>query len=149
VNIAAPLHPEAMAAEYKNHRWLVCTDDVDAPAAGWPVAIAEAQAAGVGICMPALRPDLAHYIGEGAGILYDTIDELPAIVSGPVPDEMRERGFEQARKSDIDGHKHLLTDLWDAALHRRTTDSRALAEAGCLVPPRASAGNAASVASAV
>jgi hypothetical protein len=126
VTIAGSLEPEAMAAEYKKHRWLVCTGDVDVPSVGWPIAIAEAQAAGVGVCMPALRPDLAQYVGEGAGVLYDTIDELPAIVSGPVPEEMRERGFEQARKSDIERHKHLLTSLWDAAQSARTPEPRVL-----------------------
>ncbi len=111
-----------MPREYKKHRWLVLTADADAPTRGWPMAIAEAQASGVGVCMPALRRDLAHYVGEGAGILYDSVDELPAIVSGPVPEEMRERGFEQARKSDIERHKHLLTDLWEDALRARAAD---------------------------
>lgn len=106
----------AMLREYKKHRWLVYTGDSDLPAIGWPIAIAEAQAAGVGVCMPRLRPDLAEYVGEGAGVLYDTIDELPGIVAGSVPDEMRERGFEQARKSDIEAHLHRLTDLWQRAL---------------------------------
>lgn len=114
--IRARLKGEAMLREYKKHRWLVYTGDSDLPAIGWPIAIAEAQAAGVGVCMPRLRPDLAEYVGEGAGVLYDTIDELPAIVAGSVPEEMRERGFEQARKSDIEGHLHRLTELWQRAL---------------------------------
>jgi hypothetical protein len=139
VTIAGSLEPEAMATEYKKHRWLVCTGDVDAPSVGWPIAIAEAQAAGVGVCMPALRADLAQYVGEGAGVLYETIDELPAIVSGPVPEEMRERGFEQARKSDIERHKHLLTNLWDAALRGRTPDPRILAETSDFPPMRPAA----------
>lgn len=109
---------EQRPAEYKAHRWLVYTGDSDLPALGWPVAIAEAQAAGVGVCMPRLRPDLAEYVGEGAGVLYDTIDELPGIVAGSVPEEMRERGFRQARKSDIEQHLHCLTDLWDVAVPR-------------------------------
>jgi hypothetical protein len=111
-----PVHQ--MPAEYKKHRWLVYTGDFDLPAIGWPMAIAEAQASGVGVCMPSVRPDLALYVGEGAGVLYDTIDELPGIVAGSVPEEMRERGFEQAARSDIDCHLHLLTDLWDQALSR-------------------------------
>jgi hypothetical protein len=122
VTLVPPVEPADMPREYKRHRWLVLTADAAAPQAGWPMAIAEAQAAGVGVCMPALRPDLALYVGEGAGILYDTVDELPAIVSGPVPDEMRERGFEQARKSDIERHRHLLTDLWDDALRTRAAE---------------------------
>ena len=129
VNFVDPVEPDDMPAEYKKHRWLVYTGDFAIPTVGWPMAIAEAQAAGVGVCMPNLRPDLAQYVGEGAGILYDSIDELPAIVSGPVPEEMRERGFEQARKSDIEAHKHLLTDLWDDALRGRTPDYAAIAGA--------------------
>ena len=112
-----PIRPEDMPREYKLHRWLVYTGDFDA--VGWPAAIAEAQASGVGVCMPRLRPDLAEYVGRGAGVIYDSIDELTEIVARPVPEEMRERGFAQARRSDVEGHKHLLTDLWDAAMGRR------------------------------
>lgn len=124
IGFPAPVEHDAMPREYKQHRWLVLTADPANNTWGWPMVIAEAQAAGVGVCMPALRPDLAHYVGEGAGILYDTIDELPAIVSGPVPEEMRMRGFEQARKSDIARHKHLLTDLWDDSLRSRGPSTR-------------------------
>lgn len=146
VNVVGPIEPEAMPGEYKKHRWLVYTGDTGTPSTGWPIAIAEAQASGVGVCMPALRPDLMQYVGEGAGILYETIDELPAIVSAPVPEEMRERGFEQARKSDIERHKHLLTDLWDDANAGRTPDCDLLVQS--VVEPsariaRASAANTA------
>lgn len=140
VNFVDPVQPEDMPGEYKKHRWLVYTGDFDIPTVGWPMAIAEAQAAGVGVCMPNLRPDLAQYVGEGAGVLYDTIDELPAIVSGPVPEEMRERGFEQAKKSDIERHKHLLTDLWDDALRGRTPDHRGIAEASAAAFRNSAAG---------
>lgn len=125
VEFVDPVQPEDMPAEYKRHRWLVYTGDFDIPTVGWPMAIAEAQASGVGVCMPRIRPDLAQYVGDGAGVLYDNINELPDIVSGPVPAEMRERGFEQARKSDISSHKHLLTDLWDDALSGRTPQNEA------------------------
>lgn len=138
VSFVGPVEPEAMPREYKRHRWLVYTADADTPGVGWPVAIAEAQAAGVGVCMPALRPDLAQYVGVGAGILYDSVDELPAIVSAPVPEEMRERGFEQARKSDIARHKHLLTDLWDDALRARAMGTAPRGyDSAADVPPRA------------
>jgi hypothetical protein len=129
VNIVGPRDAAAMPGEYKRHRWLVLTAGDDAAVADWPLAIAEAQAAGVGVCMPALRPDLARFVGEGAGILYETIDELPAIISAPVPEEMRERGFVQARKSDIEGHRHLLTNLWHDALSGRLPDRQPPADA--------------------
>ncbi len=124
INLVGPLDPAEMPREYKKHRWLVLTADAAEAQTGWPKAVAEAQAAGVGVCIPALRPDLALYVGEGAGLLYESVDELPAIVSGPVPEEMRERGFEQARKSDIERHRHLLTDLWDDALRTRAAEGR-------------------------
>jgi len=114
VEFVDPVQPEQMPAEYKQHRWLVYTADFDIPTVGWPMAVAEAQASGVGVCMPRIRPDLATYVGPG--VLYDSIDELPEIVSGPVPDEMRRDGFEHARRSDIGTHKRLLTDLWAGAL---------------------------------
>ena len=37
------------------------------------MAIAEAQAAGVGVCMPNIRPDIKEYVGE-AGFVYDSIE---------------------------------------------------------------------------
>lgn len=132
VKVIAPVDASAMPGEYKRHRWLVLTADprtAKSAVPDWPLAIAEAQAAGVGVCMPNLRPDLARYVGEGAGILYDSVDELPAIVSGPLPDEMRERGFAQARKSDIMQHLHLLTDLWADAGCGRVPDQANLPEA--------------------
>ena len=37
------------------------------------MAIAEAQAAGVSVCMPNIRPDIKEYVGE-AGFVYDSIE---------------------------------------------------------------------------
>ncbi len=127
--------PAPTVEEYKRHRWLVLTADAQGDLADWPLAIAEAQAAGVGVCMPMLHPDLAAYVGAGAGILYETIDELPAIVSAPVPEEMRERGFVQAMKADMAGHRHRLTDMWHKALGSRRADP-ALRTGPAAVPAR-------------
>ena len=103
-----------MPAQYKRHQWLVYTASRDFNSVGWPMAVAEAQAAGVGVCVPAIRPDLQTYLG-GAGYAYERIEEVAEIVSGEVPAEMRERGFEQARRSDVYSHKRLLEDLWAGA----------------------------------
>lgn len=112
VEIMDPVQPEDMPAEYKRHQWLVYTADFDLATVGWPMAVAEAQASGVGVCMPGIRADLAQYVGQG-GFLYDSVDEVEAIVRGPVPDHVREAGFAQARLSDIQQQRHLLTGLWD------------------------------------
>ncbi|MDX9766832.1 MAG: glycosyltransferase [Ectothiorhodospiraceae bacterium] len=114
VSMMPPVPHRAMPAEYKKHRWLVYTSSPCIGTVGWPVAVAEAQAAGVGVCLANIRPDLADYLG-GAGILFDSVAEVVDVVRGPVPDEMRERGFEQAAKSDIQRHRTVLENLWNAA----------------------------------
>jgi glycosyltransferase involved in cell wall biosynthesis len=115
VRMMPPVQPEEMPGEYKKHRWLVYTASRELATVGWPMAVAEAQAAGVGVCMPNLRPDLREYIGR-AGVLYDSIGEVADIIRKPVPAEMRELGFEQAKKSDIFEHKAILAELWRLGL---------------------------------
>ncbi len=114
VEICAGVEPEAMPAIYKQHEWLVYTGSFRPATIGWPMAVAEAQAAGLGVVVPNVRPDLRDYIGEG-GFLYESIADVPEIISQPFPDELREVGFEHAKKSGIENHLHRLTDLWEAA----------------------------------
>jgi hypothetical protein len=116
VNMIPAVEPDEMPREYKKHRWLVYTASPELIKTGWPVMIAEAQASGVGICMRKIRPDLKEYVGE-CGFLYDSIQDVIKIISEPFPEELRQRGFEHAKKSDIRRHKHILTDLWQKALN--------------------------------
>ncbi|HTF92032.1 MAG TPA: glycosyltransferase [Verrucomicrobiae bacterium] len=104
------LELEDMAAEYKKHRWLVYTA---APGGrvGWPMAIAEAQASGVGVCMANIRPDLREYGGPSA-FFYDSLDQALKIIQQPYPEELRQLGFSHALKSDIAQHRSLLFRLW-------------------------------------
>jgi hypothetical protein len=114
VRIVPPVQPQDMQAEYKRHEWLVYTASREMNSVGWPMSVAEAQAAGVGVCLPNIRPDLRDYVGE-AGFLYNSIAEVAEYIRQPLSDEMRDRGFEQAKKSDIFEHKKILTDLWRKA----------------------------------
>lgn len=114
VRVHAAVEHHEMPAVYKRHRWLVYTACRKLATVGWPIAVAEAQASGLGVCMPNLRPDLRDYMG-GAGFLYDSIGELPSILSRPVPEEMRERGFEVARRSDVRTQISTLRSLWSRA----------------------------------
>jgi hypothetical protein len=111
VEVRATVAPEEMPRVYKEHEWLVYTACPTLAEVGWPMAVAEAQAAGLGVCLPKIRPDLEEYLG-GAGYLYESIHEIPEILARPYPQEMRERGFEHAKRSDIEAHKRKLTDLW-------------------------------------
>ncbi|WP_202944577.1 glycosyltransferase [Pseudooceanicola batsensis] len=119
------VEPGEMPAQYKRHDWLVYTGDFRLKTVGWPMAVAEAQASGCGVCMPNLRPDLREYVGDAA-ILYDDIREVVPIVSQPPSDEMREAGFRHAMKSDIRTHLHRLTDLWPFEIE--TQSARHVAE---------------------
>ena len=78
------------------------------------MAVAEAQAAGVGVCMQNIRPDIAEYVGA-AGFLFDQIEDAAALLRKPFPEEMRRKGFAHARKSDVREHIYLLENLWKAA----------------------------------
>lgn len=111
VNFIPPIEPDDMLPHYKKHEWLVYTASSKVNTVGWPMSIAEAQAAGVGVCMQNIRPDLQDYIGD-AGFLFDTVEEAAAIISQPFPQAQRARGFELAKRSDIGRHLPLLTDLW-------------------------------------
>jgi hypothetical protein len=120
VNVIPRIEPEDMPREYKKHEWLVYTASRDIGTVGWPMAVAEAQASGVGVCMAHLRPDLRDYVGD-AGFLFDSVGQLVDILSKPFPDELRQKGFEQAKKSDVFVHKGILTNLW----HRAVKSERA------------------------
>jgi len=111
VNILDVVQPELMPAEYKKHQWLVYTADKLYNTVGWPMALAEAQASGVGVCLPNLRPDLNDYIG-GAGVLYDSVEQLADIIRQDVPKSIRDLGFEVSKKSDIKKHINMLLSIW-------------------------------------
>jgi len=115
VEMAELVPPDAMPAVYKRHRWLVYTADRIMNKVGWPVAVPEAQAAGVGVCMPNLRPDIRDLLGD-AGFVYDSLAEVKEIISRPPPEAMRELGFEVARRSDIETNIRDLTALWERAI---------------------------------
>jgi hypothetical protein len=109
--------PDDMGDVYPGYDWLVYPGDPTRPKIGFPVSIAEAQASGLGVCwqeMPGRREEQLDYLGA-AGFLFESIDEVPAIISRRYPEEMRRRGLENARKCDIERHRHLLIDAWDAA----------------------------------
>ncbi|MFT7620161.1 MAG: hypothetical protein ACI97A_003818 [Planctomycetota bacterium] len=111
VNIVGQTPYKEMPGIYKQHQWLVYTASKAHGTAGWPLAIPEAQAAGVGVLMERLRPDLDQFIGQ-AGFLFDDVEEAQEIIKQPPSDAIREAGFEQAKKSDVARNIVSLFDLW-------------------------------------
>ncbi|MES2464738.1 MAG: hypothetical protein V4671_29595 [Armatimonadota bacterium] len=123
VNIEPNIEPIEMPPVYKKHRWLVYTASSAIPTTGWPIMIAEAQASGVGVLMKNLRPDLKDFVGP-CGFLYNTVEEAAKILSQPFPEELRQMGFEHAKRNDIEQHKHVLTDLWNTEIARKQTGTK-------------------------
>jgi glycosyltransferase involved in cell wall biosynthesis len=111
VEIHQTVEPNQMPREYKRHRWLVYTASKSVPTVGWPMAIAEAQASGVGVLIHNIRPDLAAYL-DGAGHMFETLDEAARLIRSPFPEELRERGFQVAELSDLRHHTTQLLQLW-------------------------------------
>ncbi|MBI3902661.1 MAG: glycosyltransferase [Nitrosomonadales bacterium] len=112
VNFIPPVEPEDMPAEYKRHEWLVYTASRQHNTVGWPMAVAEAQAAGVGVCVQNIRPDIRRLVGD-AGFVFDTPAEAAGIIRQPFPDDLRHKGFDLAKRCDIADHIRLLTGLWE------------------------------------
>lgn len=108
--------PEDMPDVYPRYDWLIYPADPAINKVGLPVGIIEAQASGIGVCwqeLPGRRQEQLDFLG-GGGFLYKSLDEIPEILSRPYPEEMREAGFEAARRCDIEQHKHLLSEVWES-----------------------------------
>ena len=111
VNFVPPVDPEDMAREYKKHAWLVYTASRRINMVGWPMALIEAQAAGVGVYVQRVRDDLRDYVGN-AGSFFDTPGEIVGALRAPPSEAVRNAGFEWAEQFDYRRHLHILTDLW-------------------------------------
>lgn len=111
VDIHPPVQPADMPQVYKEHSWLLYSASIDLNTVGWPMAVAEAQASGVGVCLQSKRDDAAAYLG-GAGVVFVDFGEVADLVSGPVPEAMRERGFGVAAQCDVATHVQQLVELW-------------------------------------
>jgi glycosyltransferase involved in cell wall biosynthesis len=107
--------PERMPEEYCKHDWLVYPSDPNINKVGLPVAVIEAQASGIGICLqelPGRRQAQLDFLG-GGGFLFKSIEEVPDILAKPYPEEMRLAGFENVKKCDVSIHKEMLSRVWD------------------------------------
>ena len=112
VEFVAPVEPEFMPAEYLRHEWLVYTASQENASVGWPMAIVEAQASGLGVAMQNIRGDLRDYCGPGA-VLFDRVQDLVNIIDRPPRDEQLAAGFENSRRFDFRVQLARLADFWD------------------------------------
>ena len=106
--------PEHMPTVYAGYDWLVYPSDTELNKVGLPLGVAEAMAAGLGVCwqrLPGRESEQLEFLG-GAGFLFDSIAEVPELLATPYSEEKRNAGFAAARRYDIQKHKHLLADIW-------------------------------------
>ena len=111
VAFVPPVDPEDMPIEYKRHCWLVYTASRKINTVGWPMALIEAQASGVGVYIQRLRDDLKEYIGE-SGFFFDAPADIADALRVAPSESTRAAGFEWAEQFDYRRHLHILTDLW-------------------------------------
>ncbi len=107
--------PDEMPEIYSQYDWLVYPADPKINRVGFPVGMVEAQASGLGVLwqeLPERREEQLKNL-QGAGILYKKIEEVPALLMQPYPEEMRQKGFERAKLCSAKDQSHLLTDCWD------------------------------------
>lgn len=86
-----------MLLEYKKHEWLIYTACDLLKTVGYPLMIAEAQLAGVGVIMYHLRDDLQDYVTD-CGYLYKTDDDVLNIIKNDFDLEKRAKGMELVDK---------------------------------------------------
>lgn len=115
VDIRETVEPAQMPAIYKECEWLVYTASMELATVGWPMAIAEAQASGVGVLIQHIRPDIEDFLG-GAGFTFRTLAEARDILRQPYPAAMRERGFEVSKRCDIATNITKLHRLWGVTI---------------------------------
>jgi glycosyltransferase involved in cell wall biosynthesis len=99
-----------MPAVCDEHRWFVYPGPAH-QGFGWPVGVIEAWAAGVGVCIQRIRPDIEHYVGDAA-VLFDDVKELPSLLEAPPDPGMLARARDRAETMDIGLHGHRLLEAW-------------------------------------
>lgn len=114
VTMMRPIRHAEMPDLWHQQKWLVYAGDRDHPSTGWPIAVCEAWAAGVGVCLQRVRPDMADYIGD-CGHLFDEVNEIVDLIKGEPDPAMLERGRAKALGYDAPNYIDTLFDLWRAA----------------------------------
>jgi glycosyltransferase involved in cell wall biosynthesis len=117
--------PEQMPNVYRKYDWLVYPTNTKVNLVGLPVAVIEAQASGIGVCLQeqTKRQQVQLDFLGGGGHLFKSIEDVPALISKPYSEEMRIAGLRNCWKCDVSIHKEMLDNIWrdiatDGPLHQ-------------------------------
>ena len=111
VRIYSPVPHHKMPEVYGKNSWLLYTACTLKKTIGWPIAISEAMAAGLGICMPNVRDDLQDYVGPTLKI-YNSVKQAAEIVASPPNKSDLEAARTKVLKYDIRHTIKPLLQLW-------------------------------------
>ena len=94
--------PAEMPAIYKKYKAMIMIGS-GRFSRGLSLSVLEAQASGVTVVAPSLRPDFDEYVKNGGGFIFSDESEIPDILK-KIPDaSRRESGFKYASHYDIAG----------------------------------------------
>lgn len=95
IHIRKYVPPADMPALYKRYKAMIVIGH-GTFGRGLPMSVLEAQAAGVAVIAPSLRPDFDRFVTDGGGYLFEREAEIPALLA-QIPDPTRrEMGFRHA-----------------------------------------------------
>ena len=104
-----------MPAEYLKHSWLIYGACKRLRSVGFPLMVAEAQAAGVMVIMTKLRPDAELYLAR-TGHFYETIEDIINIVNTGSPESVHRELLVEAQalcsRYDITNSVSALATRW-------------------------------------
>jgi len=94
--------PSEMPALYKQYKAMLVVGRGKF-GRGLPMSVLEAQAAGVAVIAPSLRPDFDRFVLDGGGFIFKNESEIPSILK-QVPDQARrEMGFAHSAQYAMEG----------------------------------------------
>lgn len=101
--------PSEMPGIYKNYKAMIMIGS-GRLSRGLSLSVLEAQASGVAVIAPSLRPDFDEFITNGGGFIFHNEAEIPGILKQIPSQSRREMGFKYAAEFDISGVEQELAE---------------------------------------
>lgn len=110
VHIRKFLQPAQMPALYKTYKAMLVIGAGEF-GRGLPISVLEAQAAGVTVIAPSLRPDFDAFVTEGGGFIFHSESEILALLARVQEPERRAMGFHHAAQYGSENFRRELASI--------------------------------------